>query len=218
MNYELLQTLNEFVRYASSSSYYVSDLSNLLTKVGEDLNKKKEEEVKSKFKKIVEITENEKKWDIFITKNSKGLYDICLITSCYYMPSLSSYDTDELLSTCIERKYGGFVVDDIDRENISKFLKALYLYNNLRLSPATNGEAKDLMQFTHKKFYFDDVERPTAIYVNDSNRVHSPKDFHTELFRELSLKDINPVNNFEEALNIIYENKLIGTKLSLIKS
>lgn len=212
---------------ASLEQNQTKEIESTIKRINEALDKKEEDETK---RKMVDLMKNATgdEYKIYITKDddNEELYDICLVLdeNC----GISYCTTEDILDSAIDNESEGYILEKISKENVRKFMTALYIYDRVHEENQSLGERKDLVysdendeeEDYEKYLEFLEVQEdnsipsftfnPRVLYVNEISFVEPEVDLIEPEIRE-------SITTFEEALDIVYENRLVGSKLKLIK-
>ena len=204
---------------ASLEQNQTQEIESTIKRINEVLDKKEEDETKRKMIELVnKITGDE--YRIYITQNdeNKDLYDISLLLGIECR--VWRCTTESVIASAVEHNGEGYIVEKISRENIKKFMTAIYIYDRIAKKNQIIGERKDLFDDTNSINYlhFSAVERTIPTYAHNPLIIYLEEiPFIAPSKEVLELGEYNNITTFEEALNIVYENKLVGSRLKLIK-
>ena len=156
--------------------------------------------------------------------DNEELYDICLLLdgNC----TINYCTSEDIIDNAIDSESEGYILEKIDRENVRKFMTALYIYDAVFRDNLLLDERKDLVyeddnddddEYDYLDFRVvqEDENIPSyaadrVFYIDEIPFVEPEVNLITPEIRE-------SITTFEKALDIVYENRLVGSKLKLIK-
>ena len=209
----LSDMLLNLATYAEENN--INDFEELLENFQEEKKCREEKEMKRKFLELMEKT-SDGDYSIYVTPEENDMYNICLVLKP--KKTFSTLLTRRVIEAAMHGNCEGYIIENVNRESTSKFLKALYMWDEAWFYINEKGECKDLV---------DDSLVPLDFYearginiganVNESREVIYPEGLRLPRFNLLKIDDYKYIQTFSEALDLVYENKLIGSKLNLIK-
>ena len=213
----ILRVLDDLTRYFKQRKKE-GKVGEFLNEIKEDIKVNQQTDIKEKFIKLISETDENNVNDIVITKNNKGLYDVWLMSNAnkvrFYLT------TDEIIDALAEHKITGYVVEDVSLEDCKSFIKACYLYYILCRKAGIDSNRKDLVynEIRTKNWQvFDNMEFNLEKWERSTNYVVFPPEICT--LNSLTALDLSDYihYSFSSALELIYTNKLAGTKIKMLK-
>ena len=190
-------------------------LVNSINKTVAILKKSREEKYRKEFIELVRKIAQSEYVTIFVLANEHGTYDIFMaVEQVKGMTQDLSYST--VVALLSDYQVFSYVLEDVDRENAEKFLKAFYIYKSYDQQEAVATQSKNLI-YNDVKYSFRTIKdgRISPLPPNKKT-VFYEQEIAAYDFNRLSLPASKP-RSFEEALDEIYENKYFGTKMRLLK-
>lgn len=120
------------------------------------LKKSREEEYKKKFIELVSKIAGSEYVTIFVLANEHGTYDIFMaLEQVKGMTQDLSYST--VVALLSNYQVFSYVLEDVDRENAEKFLKAFHIYKSYDQQEAIASNSKNLI-FSDVKYSFRTIK------------------------------------------------------------
>ena len=212
---KLSDMLLNLAAYAEENE--IEDINALLKGINEEQALKEQIEIKRKFVELIKKTNEEPNYCIFIAKNEFNSYDIWLVFNANSLTT--HFHTMEIIDALKQFRKKAYVVENINIENIRKFILAFYIYNRTKKSSIQNGDQKDLVYSNQNNTpLFKRTQVVPSKYMDNKSYVYYDYDVIPEYY--LSGIDYNCFRNtetFEDVLELVYENKYVGSELKLIK-
>lgn len=193
------------------------DIIDLLDKLDEQIENHERLKIQRKFEELVDNLKNGQNYNFYITRNIANKYDVCLVFDSFdYIRILT---TRRVIELSLYRDLTGFILEKVDKDDVEKFLKALYIYNYISIKNQKRGEQKDLIQKESviKSLHFKTVYNEEIDTYRDWNCVYCPSEIYTDFSDyKMDLDMYNDMSSFSDVLSNVYSDKMIGSKLKLI--
>lgn len=206
---KLLYVYNKYMKNDNEGK-----LAEFLVKVEKDFQKTKDEYFKKIFVELENKLCKSNVYSYYIVENDKGLFNIFLIINAFYI-SRENVSNESLIHVLVDDGNFCYVVEDVDKDNAEKFIKALYMYNTFKQRANSSGDAKDLVQ--NDMIWFKPIQG-NKIY--DSQEYERVVYYDSEILpyklEKLDFDSSIYAPTFKEALDTVYKKKYIGTKIHLL--
>ena len=194
----------------------VEDIGTLFKTINDELKKQEEEEVKRKLVELFNKSNGHKTYSFYVSKNERGLYDIWLVLDRNWIET--TLYTPDIIEQFARAKADAYVVENVDKENAQKFIRALHIHDRMMTSTYNKQDCKDLVSSNKKEsMHYWSGDRTGHSAWSDDNQVYNYTDLTDKSVYGLELDNYQYIETFKDAIDTVFSNKFVGLTLKLVQ-